>query len=738
MLTRLWRSRLRTRTTREQMADRVRIETGRGFFLIRAVATTLLAVLILVLPFDASTMARLIAAASVVAVVPVTVAVDRWVPAHRVDMAINAFTALVIVGITATFPSLWFGGFIVLSALAVGSIPLESRLVSLSHVVVFGSTMGAVAWARGVDLWIVPVTGFLVIAPTIERYYSQWRGHREETDRRYDTLIETAGLFFWEMDPATGRMISITGNTDRSIGFPVDDVMAMDWADLVSDFAQVQSVLETLDDEASNAGMFGVFDLKDRDGHDVPFRHRLRVDANTGYVQGAAMEITELALATRLIRHQAEHDGLTGLITRAVLLSNLTAALEACTEDNQVAVLMVDLNRFKEVNDILGHRVGDQLLAVLARRFEQIDSVHCVSRLGGDEFAFVCVDEHARNAAGVAAELVTVIEELIQIDNMKLSISASIGVAVAPADGTTTDQLMMRADTAMYRAKNANERIVQFAESHDARVGEQVALSAELHQAIISGQIEVWFQPKIDLATERIVGAEGLARWRHPDLGLLTPDRFLPLLAVSGEYQAFTDEVIHQAVRFASAMIDDGAPIGIAVNLSAMSFFDHGLADRISALLDTYRVPAELLTLEITESDILEDLSIHMPVFERLTSLGLELAIDDFGVGYSSLSRLRRLPVHELKIDRSFVMGMVNDPEDLIIVKAVVDLAGVLGHRSVAEGVETKEAWDRLREMGCDVAQGYYFGRPMEGAVFAERFTSVDGVRLFNKEFDYR
>lgn len=738
MVTRLWRSWRTSRTTREQMADRVRIETGRNFFVIRAVATVALAVLIVVLPFDADMVERLIAAFAVIAVVPATIIIERWVPAHRVDVAINATVALVIMGIAAAFPFLWVGGFVVLSALAVGSIPLESRTVSLTQVALFGCGMGLVAWIRDLDAWVVPVMALLTIGPTIELYYSQWREHREETDRRYDTLVETAGLFFWEMDPTTDRMISITGNTERSIGWSTETVTGMDWADLVSDYSRFENVVDTLRADLARGGHFALFDMKHKSGHDVPFRHRVRIDPATGFIQGAAMEISELAQATRLIRHQAEHDGLTGLITRNVLISRLSEALETCTPATPVAVLMVDLNRFKEVNDILGHRVGDQVLAILSRRFEAIESIDCVSRLGGDEFAFVCVDDDALSAARVATEVITVIEELIQVDHMKLSISASIGIAVAPDDGLTIDQLMMRADTAMYRAKNANQRIVQFAESHDARVGEQVALSAELRQAITGGQIELWFQPKVDLATERVIGAEGLARWRHGELGLLTPDRFISLLSVSGEYQAFTDEVIHQGVRFIANSIREGAPIGVAVNLSAMSFFDHDLADRIAALLDTYSVPAQLLTLEITESDILEDLSIHMPVFDRLTDLGVELAIDDFGVGYSSLSRLRRLPVHELKIDRSFVMGMVSDPEDLIIVKAVVDLAGVLGHRSVAEGVETKEAWDRLREMGCDVAQGYFFGRPMEGSVFFERFGAADGVRRFQPELDYR
>ena len=302
---------------------------------------------------------------------------------------------------------------------------------------------------------------------------------------------------------------------------------------------------------------------------------------------------------------------------------------------------------------------------------------------------------------------------------------------MAPNDGLTAEVLMLRADTAMYRAKDARERVMAFADSEGARVGEQLELGREIEHAIGNGQIEVWFQPKIDLATERIVGAEGLARWRHPELGVLTPDRFLPLLDITNDYQAFTDEVIRQGIEFVAATKRDGAGLAVALNLSATSFLDHGLVDRVATLLETSGVDAKQVTFEITESDILEDLSVNGPVFERLTDLGVELSIDDFGVGYSSLSRLRELPVQELKIDRSFVSRMESDPEDLIILKAVVDLANVLGHRSVAEGVETVEAWDRLREMGCDEAQGYLFGRPMPAAELLARYAANDGVRRF-------
>jgi EAL domain-containing protein (putative c-di-GMP-specific phosphodiesterase class I) len=210
------------------------------------------------------------------------------------------------------------------------------------------------------------------------------------------------------------------------------------------------------------------------------------------------------------------------------------------------------------------------------------------------------------------------------------------------------------------------------------------------------------------------------------------------LFSITNDYQAFTDEVVRQGIEFAALTQREGAGIGVALNLEATSFLDHGLVDRVAGMLEASGLRASNLTFEITESNILEDLTVHGPVFERLTALGVDLAIDDFGVGYSSLSRLRELPVQELKIDRGFVSRMESDAEDLIIVKAVVDLANVLGHRSVAEGVETIEAWDRLREMGCDQAQGFLFGRPMPPQEFLERYAANDGVRRFTLDSSAR
>ena len=623
MLARLGRNRREQRLSLQgQVVERSQAERILGFHTVRAIAYVAMAAVVAIAPLGLTMAERLIVVPVIALAGPGSFVIAIAAPRGRRDLAGNLFLGLLSMIVCAVLPVLWGGGIVVLTAVAIGSIPVETRGVALAQVGFFAVGMGAVGWARSVPQWALSAIALVVLAPAIERYYERWRLRQADTE-------------------------------------------------------------------------------------------------------------SQLADATQLIRHQADHDALTGLMTRSLFVSRLQAELDVADEANAVAVLIVDVDRFHEVNDILGHQVGDQLLVVLARRFESLPSTFAAARLGGDEFALALHGIDVSDAYSWAQDVVAATEELVQIDRLQLSVSATVGLAIGPLDGADAEALMLRADTAMYRAKDARQRVMSFRDTAGAVVGEHVQLGADLSNAITSGQIEVWFQPKVDLATERIIGAEALARWRHPDLGVLTPDRFLPLLGITKGYQAFTDEVIRQGIAFAARTDRDGAGVAVAINLAAMSFIDHGLPDRVLSMLEAASVDASQLTFEITESDILEDLAVNGPVFERITSLGIELSIDDFGVGYSSLSRLRELPVHELKIDRSFVARMESGPEDLIIVKAIVDLASVLGHRSVAEGIETVEAWDRLREMGCDQAQGYLFGRPMVADDFMARYAATDGIRRF-------
>ena len=373
------------------------------------------------------------------------------------------------------------------------------------------------------------------------------------------------------------------------------------------------------------------------------------------------------------------------------------------------------------MNDTLGHPVGDQLLKVLAARFRGTVHADVIARLGGDEFAFLlAADVTAESAVELANDIAQLTDQRIELNRITLSVSGSIGVAIAPQHGTDPETLMQHADIAMYQAKANHDSVSVFVETPDNLSVERLSLTSELSSAISRHEFELFFQPKLDLSSGRVIGAEGLARWRHPTRGILAPDQFLELLSLSGDYHRFTDEMIGEGIGFADRCHRGGHQIEIAVNLSSMSFFDQELPGRIAALLDLHQVPANCLTLEITEADILDESQMPQATFARLAELGVGLSIDDFGTGYSSLVRLRQLPVSELKIDQSFVKGLGTEPEDLIIVRAIIDLASVLGHQTVAEGVESQEVADILLSLGCNVVQGYHFGAPMPADQFVE------------------
>ncbi len=376
---------------------------------------------------------------------------------------------------------------------------------------------------------------------------------------------------------------------------------------------------------------------------------------------------------------------------------------------------MIDLDRFKEVNDTLGHPVGDRLLQILAERFtEALPGADVVARLGGDEFAVLLTGGVTRAEAVMAArKIARATEQKMEIDRVKLSISPSIGVVLAPEHGTTADEIIRHADIAMYDAKRRGEAVRVFESTPDDLTLDRLTLSAAISSALSNDQFELWYQPKFCLQTRAIVGAEALARWRHPERGMLQPSQFLELISLAGEYHRFTDQVLEQGIATAAHCIERGHTIEMAVNLSSLSFFDQRLPARLDAQLRHYGLDPRRFTLEITEADILDEAGSHFGVFDRLQELGVGISIDDFGTGYSSLVRLRELPVTEVKLDRSFVSNLHRDPEDMIIVQTVVDLALALGHRTVAEGVEIEATAELLASIGCETAQGFLFAKPM-------------------------
>ncbi|MEA2179551.1 MAG: diguanylate cyclase, partial [Solirubrobacteraceae bacterium] len=410
---------------------------------------------------------------------------------------------------------------------------------------------------------------------------------------------------------------------------------------------------------------------------------------------------------------QALTDELTGLANRRAAYAELD---RRTAEEALVTVLMIDLDRFKELNDTLGHHTGDEALIAVADRLSgTIGDDGQLSRLGGDEFAVVLThgaDE--QDALGMARRLLDALDEPVGLDDLLLPVRASIGVASIQGGAQgAREELLRHADIAMYHAKARGNGVEIYSAERDVHSRERLALAAELHEAITGGQLVLHFQPQASLRTGEIVAVEALVRWEHPTRGLVPPAEFVPLVERSGLGRLLTLEVINLALRAERGWRAASLHLPVAVNTSASTLLDIRFPDDVAELLKGWDPPPGALSLELTEETIMTDPARAQDILARLSELGIELSLDDFGTGYSSLSMLKRLPVRELKIDRSFVMDLLDDPGNAAIVRSTVDLAHNLGLRCVAEGVENAESWDLLAEWGCDRAQGYHLSRPV-------------------------
>jgi diguanylate cyclase (GGDEF)-like protein len=447
---------------------------------------------------------------------------------------------------------------------------------------------------------------------------------------------------------------------------------------------------------------------------------RLRLFQALANHAGAA--IGRAVLVDRLRREAADkvraslHDPLSGLPNRRHFHDLLEKALaDARTQGTGVAVMLLDLDRFKEINDALGHETGDHLLREVAERLRgHLADRGVVARLGGDEFAaFVPTDGSPEAALAEATELGAVLERAIRMDPLTLTVRASIGVAAAPRHGADAPTLVRHADVAMYAAKESRSGVRLYDPAVDVNSPQRLALIADLRDAVERRELVVAYQPKVDPSTGRVTGAEALARWHHPLRGPVAPDEFIPLAELSGLIRPLTLHVLELALRRRAAWARDGHDLHVAVNLSPNSLMDAELPEIVARLLAETGNPPSRLTLEITESTILADPVGSVATLERLHALGVKLSIDDFGTGYSSLGRLRELPIHEVKIDKSFVQRMAEDHRDRAVVRSAVQLGHALDLTVVAEGVEDTATYDYLAGEGCDVVQGYLLSRPL-------------------------
>jgi diguanylate cyclase (GGDEF)-like protein len=435
----------------------------------------------------------------------------------------------------------------------------------------------------------------------------------------------------------------------------------------------------------------------------------------------------ELATKQAENEHQAMHDSLTGLPNRVLFQKRLTEAIDAArTREERIAVMLMDLDHFKEVNDTLGHHFGDQLLKEIGPRLSTVlRDGDMMARLGGDEFGVLLPDLPDDEVAfSIAGRLLEELAVPVSVEGLALDVAGSLGIAIFPTHGQNAESLLRRADVAMYSAKEAGGGYETYTQKMDQHNPARLTLVSQVRPALEREEFEMYFQPKVRLNDGRVAGAEALIRWNHPERGLVAPDEFIPLVEKTVLLGPMTSYVMEHVMRQWRAWADQGMAIPIAINLSPRSLLDRNLPEEAAALLERFDMPASFLRMELTENFLMSDSGRSNAVLDGISEVGISLSIDDFGTGYSSLGYLKRLPIDEIKIDRSFVMDMHADGDDYMIVRATVDLGKNLGLRVVAEGVEDRETFDRLADFGCDEAQGYYISRPMPLEEF-DRWLSV-------------
>jgi diguanylate cyclase (GGDEF)-like protein len=432
-------------------------------------------------------------------------------------------------------------------------------------------------------------------------------------------------------------------------------------------------------------------------------------------ILSAAVSYAALVAQSELNEYQAVHDALTGLPNRTLFRQQIQAATATADADGGFAVVIMDLDRFKEINDSMGHPAGDALLVEVARRVESaLRTSDTVARLGGDEFGLLLAASTGTGGLEAVLDLVReAIEAPIMFHDVPLAISGSMGVAAFPEHGRDPETLLRHADVAMDAAKRSDLPFAVYDEADNRSDPSRLKLIAELRRGLRRRELVLHYQPKARLASGVVDSVEALVRWNHPERGLVFPDAFIPLAQETGLIRPLTRYVLEEAVRQCREWQGAGLELAVSVNLSARNLLDVGFPDQVERLLAGAGLSPSLLELEITETTMLSDGARTKSALDRLSALGIRISIDDFGTGYSSLAYLRRLPISEIKIDRSFVMNMDGCEDDAVIVRSTIDLGRNLGLAVVAEGVESEGIWTELRRLGCTSAQGYYLTRPV-------------------------
>ena len=577
--------------------------------------------------------------------------------------------------------------------------------------------------ARG-ELWRVPeiVQGELGDAARRRALRDAEQSRRSAEDRYRGLIDRIPALTYLARTDATRSTAFMSPQAETMTGFSPGEWLADPdfWSKHIHDQDRDRVLTEYRRSVATGEPFVSEYRMVKRDGHIAWWRDEGRVfhdgPGRTQLLGGVIGDVTAHRQAEETLRDMIHRDPLTGLANRGLLQRRLEQALHrSAREQRPVAVLLVDLDGFREVNNTLGHQNGDVVIQeVGARLGDVLGDSDRVARVRGDEFALLLPDADAALAQQVAGKVLKSLEQPIMVERLPIEMGASIGIALAPVHGLETETLLRKADLAMQAAKKHRSGSMVYSAACDPYNPRGLVLLGELRRALESEQLLLHYQPKVDLKSNSVIGAEALVRWRHPKRGLVPPNEFIALAEQGGLIKRLTRWVLGEAVGQCDAWRRTGTRLPVSVNLSARNLQDVQLLDEVPELLTKLKLEPDLLELEITETAVMADAPRAMESLRGLRAYGVGLAVDDFGTGYSSLVYLRKLPVNQLKIDKSFVIGMAaREDEDEIIVRSTTDLGHHLGLQVVAEGVEDRPTFDRLSLLGCDAAQGFYMARPM-------------------------
>lgn len=641
---------------------------------------------------------------------------------RRLPPVMVAFESGLPAAVVWLFPeTAWIPMLVMITANIGFHAVLFPRRVALASVGIAAVSLCIVGPIANVSGWTLGVAATVVIGTSAVFGLSTVADLERRARTRFGTLIDGVDAILVEVDIPSRRFTYVSRQAEELLGYSAEE-----WIEIPTFFMDHvhpedgQRCVEVFRDAMREVSDFELeFRMIAADGRVLWFHARLNMEAGPqgapSMLRGVCVDVTERRRAEEALRHQALHDALTGLPNRVLLQDRLRQAVANAHRTNEpLALLLMDLDQFKEINDTLGHEHGDRLLRQIGSRLQKVlREADTVARLGGDEFAVVVPGADRMAAEIVAGTLASALEHPFQLEDMTVQARASVGIAMFPDQGTDAATLVQRADVAMYIAKRDGGGHAVYDPDHDRFSVRRLALIGELRRALVSHELELFYQPKLDLRADRIVGVEALIRWRHPEHGLMGPDRFITLAEVAGLIQPITRWVLDRALRQLRLWMNAGIDLGCSVNISARDLHDPELPERFAESLRQWQIPAERLVVEITEHELLRDRVQAADTLGRLARMGVRVSIDDFGTGYSSLADLRQLPIDEIKIDRSFVADMATDVNDAVIVRSIVDLGHNLGINVVAEGVENAEIRAWLDELGCDELQGFDICHPL-------------------------